>query len=46
VEVFWLGDGDIGKRIIMDKICDVTGNLDSRNLCIDASGKSVPTRKP
>jgi hypothetical protein len=45
VEVFWLGDSDIGKRIMMDKICDVTGNLDSRDLCRNVSG-SVAIRKP
>ena len=39
MEVFWLGDGDIGKRVKMDKICDMTGNLDSRDLCINASGR-------
>jgi hypothetical protein len=45
VEVFRLGNGEIGKRIIIYKFCDVTCNLDSRDLCGRASGRAVLIRK-
>lgn len=45
MEVFRLGDGEIGKRIVMDEICDMASNSDSRDLYNIVSKRKYANQK-